>query len=138
MDGKARAARVRRFGRGPGDRLLGRQLFRERVDEPHLEVVGLESKLALRQVARLLGRADLDDGRVTEVEQGRATVEMSGPATATRGAATVRRASSRTSKTHIGPPTSTTPVTPLLSQVRNVKAGARCCGRPPARTGRWR
>ena len=43
---------------------------------------------------------------------GRATVETSGPATATRGARVVRAATSRTSKFHMGPPASTTEVTP--------------------------
>ena len=54
----------------------------------------------------------------------RSTIEISGPATATRGAAAVRLASSRMSKFQNGPPMSTTEVTPLASQTLNV-AGSR-------------
>jgi len=43
----------------------------------------------------------------------RETLEMSGPATATRGAFAVALAFLRTSKFHSGPPTSTTLVMPL-------------------------
>ena len=43
---------------------------------------------------------------------GRETLEMRGPATATRGAFAVEFATFLTSKFHIGPPTSTTLVMP--------------------------
>ena len=55
---------------------------------------------------------------------GRATIEMSAPATWTRGAASLFAAASRTAKFHIGPPMSTTLVTPLASQTLKV-AGSR-------------
>ena len=51
---------------------------------------------------------------------GRGTMEMSGPVVATRGAAALVRAASRTSKFQNGPPTSATLVTPLASHTRNV------------------
>src|SRR5712671_189623 len=56
-------------------------------------------------------------------------MEMSGPVTATRGAAVLLRAASRTWKFQNGPPTSATLVTPLASQTRKVcgsRAWLRC------------
>ena len=50
----------------------------------------------------------------------RSTIEMSGPATATRGAASVLSEASRMSKFQNGPPMSTTLVTPLASHTLNV------------------
>jgi len=50
----------------------------------------------------------------------RSTDETSGPATATRGAAGLARAASRISKFHMGPPMSTTLVTPLASHTLKV------------------
>ena len=50
----------------------------------------------------------------------RSTMEMSGPATATRGAASLIAAASRTVKFQKGPPTSATLVTPLASHVLKV------------------
>ena len=55
---------------------------------------------------------------------GRSIIEMSGPATATRGAALDLRAASRISKFQYGPPMSTTLVTPLASHSLKV-AGRR-------------
>src|SRR5207237_9972330 len=55
---------------------------------------------------------------------GSSTIETSGPATATRGAAALLRAASRTSKFQYGPPISMTLVTPLASQTLKV-AGSR-------------
>ena len=51
---------------------------------------------------------------------GRSIIEISGPATATRGAAGEAAARSRMSKFQNGPPMSTTLVTPLASQTLNV------------------
>src|SRR2546429_620185 len=56
---------------------------------------------------------------------GSSTMEMSGPVTATRGAAALLRAASRTWKFQNGPPTSATLVTPLASQTLKV------CGSRP-------
>jgi len=54
----------------------------------------------------------------------RETLEISGPATATRGAFAVAFAFLRTSKFHIGPPTSTTLVMPL--RMYRAKTSCRC------------
>ena len=54
---------------------------------------------------------------------GSATIETSGPATATWGAASEACAALRTSKFHSGPPTSTTVVTPLA--IHTLKVAAR-------------
>ena len=50
----------------------------------------------------------------------RSIIEISGPATATRGAAALASAASRISKFQNGPPMSTTLVTPLASQTLKV------------------
>ena len=54
----------------------------------------------------------------------RSTMEMSGPAMCTRGAASLFSAAARMSKFQNGPPMSTTLVTPLASHTLNV-AGRR-------------
>src|SRR6476646_6681355 len=55
---------------------------------------------------------------------GSAIIDTRGPATDTWGAIEAVRAASRTSKFHIGPPTSTTDVTPLAIHTLKV-AGSR-------------
>jgi len=69
--------------------------------------------------ARGRGREHLDDRRIAEVELGQAPGASSGPETATCGASAAWRARSRTSKVHIGPPTSTTAVMPSARYARS-------------------
>jgi len=79
---------------------------------------------ASRRTSARASSATLMIGGSSVWSAGGAYEETSGPATATRGAASALRASSRTSKFHIGPPTSTVAVTPLRSRRRKV-AGSR-------------
>ena len=72
----------------------------------------LFGKLA-HELPCLLGSIDLHNRRIAEIEFPRETLEISGPATATRGAFAVAFEVFRTSKFPKGPPTSTTEVIPL-------------------------
>ena len=83
-------------------------------DVPDLDEIGAARKLGANQSgASSEVPAAMIGGSATSLSTGGRQVEMSGPATATRGARGLAALRSRRSKFDIGPPTSATEVTPL-------------------------
>src|SRR5262249_3128677 len=65
-------------------------------DVPDLDVIGVLRSEPANHFAPLFGCIDLNDGWITQIGCGRATLEIRGPATATRGASAVEFAIFRT------------------------------------------
>ena len=84
---EAHPRRMRRVAGRLDDRFLRGEIVARLVDEPDLDVVGLARELARTSARASSGDVDLDDRRIAEVELRASTIEISGPATATRGAA---------------------------------------------------
>jgi hypothetical protein len=82
------------------------------LDEPDLDEVRLARASRATSARASAGEATFTIGGSPRSSWGRATVDTSGPPPRPAGASAVRVARSRTSKFHIGPPASTTEVTP--------------------------
>ena len=86
---------------------------KRRGNVPNVDVIRLLRGELAHELATFSGVSIFTMGGSPRSNSGRATLDMSGPATATRGALAVEFARLRTSKFHIGPPTSITLVIPL-------------------------
>ena len=103
------------------DRLVRGDIVALVVDEPDFDVIRVAREFALDEVEVLASGVSMRMiGGSSRSSGGSEIIEMSGPATATRGAAAVFAARSRMSKFQNGPPMSTTPVTPFASQTLKV------------------
>src|SRR5207302_761755 len=68
VHGEAHSGRVGSVGSRFDDRLLRGEIVALPVDEPDLDEIGLALQFAPDERSRLVGRGDLDDGRIAQIE----------------------------------------------------------------------